>query len=1047
MSENHLAYPEWMYDGEIRKDKIPPKPFRSWLSFDTYNNKYANGLTWRQKSLLLVDEICKDDLSDQDKDRLFDAILKMKFIPGGRYMYYSGRILNAYNNCFDKETELLTDKGMKKMGSFKDGEKIKIYSPICKKYLFATMHTHGEQDLYTYTMQEIENKKNIIKILATKNHRWITQRGKVTDLKINDIIPTTSVFNNFKVIDEEFSKREIVYCPYEPQYEKIVINYNIITFNCFCFKGEEDTREEWARLVHDSMSCLMMGGGIGIDYSVFRPKGEILKRTGGISSGPISLIQIMNEVGRFVMQGGSRRSALYASLDWNHKDIFDFIKIKDWSEEIKIEKAKDYNYAAPLDMTNLSININDKFYDAYFNTKHDLHHHAIKVLHETCETTLNCGEPNFSFNCNGKEKETLRNACAEFISYDDSDVCNLGSINMSRIEDIDDFKKIVELGAKFLYIGGIRADLPTEKIKTIRQKNMSIGLGLMGIHEWLLIRNYKYQMNDELRSWLEIYKEYSEIGPQELAFQFRTNIPKRYRAIAPTGCQKADTMIVTNDGILELSELGNLSGKQWQNLPNGLTVAQENGKYENTTRFYINGIADTKKIIFTSGNELECTLNHQYRVKRNNKYIWIRADELIIGDKLIVALNTYHKKDNPKLLPIQKWYRTEKTINFQEKMNPKLAMFLGIFFGDGSIHEKGIRIACNAREDKYLKVAKLGKNLFNIEPKFYDNKRGCLSVEFSSKQLLRWLYLNDLDKQLSKNCEIPAIIRCSSRSSLKAFIKGYLFADGSYRNGNTTYKYIDTASKKLSKQMFSILRALGTDVALYKHMSGRNSQMYRLNFVKTKRKCEKTADTKWLKSLSLENCTLDEIKTIENSRCETFDIEVPETTTYIANGVVSHNTIGLIAGSSTGIEPLYAVAFKRRYLIDKTNWKEQYSIDSTAEILIKKGIKPEVIESAIDLANDPERRIKFQAKVQEYVDMGISSTLNLPSKENQKFTINDFKELILKYGKNLRGLTVYPDAARAGQPLESVPYSEAKLKQGIVYDSNDNACKNGVCGI
>ncbi len=55
--------------------------------------------------------------------------------------------------------------------------------------------------------------------------------------------------------------------------------------NCFLLGAEEDTREEWARLCGAAMSCLSMGGGIGVDYSKLRPEGRMLKRTGGRASG------------------------------------------------------------------------------------------------------------------------------------------------------------------------------------------------------------------------------------------------------------------------------------------------------------------------------------------------------------------------------------------------------------------------------------------------------------------------------------------------------------------------------------------------------------------------------------------------------------------------------------------------------------------------------------------------------------------------------------------------------------------------------------------
>ena len=91
--------------------------------------------------------------------------------------------------------------------------------------------------------------------------------------------------------------------------------------NCYLLRAQEDTREEWAAVSQRAMSCLMSGGGVGVDYSILRGKGAPLKRTGGVASGPIDLMTAINEIGRRVMQGGSRRSAIYASLNWQHSAL------------------------------------------------------------------------------------------------------------------------------------------------------------------------------------------------------------------------------------------------------------------------------------------------------------------------------------------------------------------------------------------------------------------------------------------------------------------------------------------------------------------------------------------------------------------------------------------------------------------------------------------------------------------------------------------------------------------------------------------------------
>ena len=457
--------------------------------------------------------------------------------------------------------------------------------------------------------------------------------------------------------------------------------------NCYLLKAEEDSREEWADLWKRAGSCLMTGGGIGMDVTNFRPKGRTLSKTGGVSSGPIPFLLATNEIGRNVMQGGSRRSAMYGSMNWQHEDAQDFLKIKNWTPEQKAAKEADFNAPAPLDMMNVSLNYDD----AWLKDKNN------PVFIENVKQAMMTGEPGFSFNFGDKQNETLRNACCEVVSEDDSDVCNLSSVNMSRIESVEEFKDVVHLVTKFLVCGLERAELPYQKVYDVREKNSRLGLGLMGMHEWLLKRGHKYEVTDELKQWLKVYRNESDNTSRDFCNKLYRVIPKGVRAVAPTG------------------------------------------------------------------------------------------------------------------------------------------------------------------------------------------------------------------------------------------------------------------------------------------------------------------------------------------------------------------TISILAGTTSGIEPVYSVAFKRRYLTDGTRWKHEFVVDGTAQILIEMGIKPNKIESAVDLAQDPERRIKFQHDVQAYVDQAISSTINLPAwdtEHNNADLIARYVGWIQRYASGLRGLTVYPDGARGGQPITSVPYEEAINKRGVVYEDNsEEQCLSGVCGI
>ena len=381
--------------------------FRSKFSEDIFKQKYAHQgcYTWEDLSATLVEDVCGDLLVTDEKEYLKEIISDLKFIPGGRYLYYAGRTSKFFNNCF-------------------------------------------------------------------------------------------------------------------------------------LLKAEEDTREDWADLSWKSESCLMTGGGIGIDYSVYRPEGSGLSGTGGIASGPIPKMQMINEIGRRVMQGGARRSAIYASLNWQHRDIDKFLKCKNWYEmpvgntgfNIGQVKEQDFNFPAPMDMTNVSVNYDTDWLLNYWKTGD-----AGDVFRTNVRQALRTAEPGFSFNFFDKEKETLRNACTEVSSADDSDVCNLGSINMGRIEDISEFSDVVELATKFLICGTLKAKLPYEKVYDIREKNRRLGLGLMGMHEWLIKKGSKYEVTDELHQWLSVYKGCSDSTSISYADSLSLSRPVANRAIAPTG--------------------------------------------------------------------------------------------------------------------------------------------------------------------------------------------------------------------------------------------------------------------------------------------------------------------------------------------------------------------------------------------------------------------------------------------------------------------------------------------------------------------------------
>lgn len=359
-----------------------------------------------------------------------------------------------------------------------------------------------------------------------KSEKWEDTAKRVVDAVCSQLISSADKEKIRKIIiDRKFIPGgRYLYASGRPKHQ---IN------NCFLFRAE-DSREGWADLSQKAVTTLMSGGGIGVDYSRLREEGALIKGTGGFSTGPISLMNIINESGRHVMQGGQRRSAIWAGLNWSHPDSTKFLHIKDYSQELKDSKLRDLNFQLPMELTNISIIYDTEFFIAMENEEHPKHELAKRIWLDNCTQAFKTAEPGMSFNFR-KDYDALRNACCEVTSEDDSDKCNLGTIWFNRVTDTKDLRETIKYAMKFLLCGGIYSDVPTDKIREIGTKNNRVGLGLGGIHEWLMQRNHRYECPPELHKWLSVYEQESDSAAYIYAKELGVNTPKGVRAIAPNG--------------------------------------------------------------------------------------------------------------------------------------------------------------------------------------------------------------------------------------------------------------------------------------------------------------------------------------------------------------------------------------------------------------------------------------------------------------------------------------------------------------------------------
>jgi len=689
--------------------------------------------------------------------------------------------------------------------------------------------------------------------------------------------------------------------------------------------------------------------------------------------------------------------------------------------------------------------------------------------------------------------------CGE-IPLEDFGCCCLGAINLhthiidGKI-DWDLLEETTAMGVRFLDNVIDQNNYPLPIIEETAQKHRRIGLGVMGLHDMLLELGLKYssedarEIVDQVMDFVKKQAYHASItlaiekGPfhafdvdQHVKTGFvKKCLPRRHHrlirehgirncallTIAPTGCQKENTLIVTKNGILRLNELIDVNGAQWQSL-NDCFVAQES-MFHKADKGFVNGFTSTKKIKLSSGIIIEITPNHKIRIIRDEKYLWVKADDLVIGDTVPVRIGGYENVNNIQLNSIHYNSLAPYNLNkmkYPNSMSESIAWFLGLFYGDGSVHKKGIRIHCHKDQVEIHDMLKeIVWQEFGIKPTVENGKGKLLSFCFNSVELLYFLENNQLLKSKAHLVSIPKKIRQSSVNVVKSFIEGYWCADGS-NTGNT--KFIDTTSKEMAQDLAICLRGIGQNcrIGTYqdRQKSFGNRTLYRIYFVGY----GTSSWDKWryvnillrkkidrLRDLVTKEFVYDTIVEINDSACLTLDISVPDNNCYLAASTISHNTTSIVAGCSSGIEPLFQPVYERRFNKHKDMHKDEER-DRAVEVVVhpllrwfleaKRSTKH--FQGAHDI--EPEAHLAMQAVCQRHIDNSISKTINLPT----DYSVDQLSKEMRQYIGELKGITVYRNGSKGESPLIPLSLSEAKQHLGqMEEEASINDCPNGVCEI